>query len=508
MKTRALSFVIAALVIVGTTLAQERYAVIVPAAASAELVDSAYRATAQIAYEASPGDVVELLDGTSPRSVARFTVPEGHKKRRAFLLKKSRGWTMAIKFLHGARAEGQKKEAKAQLDAVRIPQVLALLGARGEATRALLFAHPSYRMKDDPRHVFTTPHFPNDAFLRATPEESIFGTQGAEKELDGLTVFFCPSRSDWGSSLYQNQVQRFFALLVTGRGGTWGGLAADEGELVRNALKGAVPRWPDNWKLREEERVFAMRTVAGPEVRRAERPAPPAPARTVVVFITDGSISSQERLAVERAVYPRLALEWAKAANPVEAGVIVFRGAGAHDTYPATPLALLANGKAAPGLSGFQSFINVKDVEANASNFAKGSEVGVATGKTVKISKMEPLGAAVDTAFGIREGLRAFEDLRPVDTAYMVFCGDVDTRETHKGKEAVAENKKLVQEVRAFALLHPKAHVIALYSGKAKGPAQAFYEAFAAAAGERGVYLERADDLEPVLRSLVAKGAR
>ena len=501
---RFLTFALSAFLLAGGAPAQDRYAIVVPSEASPELVDSAYRAMVRVAYEANADDVVELINGTSPRSISRVKVPEGHRNRRAFLLKQDRQWASAIRFLQTARAEGEKKSTE-EIDAVRIPQVLSFLGARGEEARVLLFAHPSYRLKDDAKHVFAAPLLPNDRFLDATREESLFGTRGAEKELAGLKVYFCSGRTDWGPSLYQQQVQRFFGLLVHGRGGSWGGLSADEGELVRNALKGTVPRWPEHWTLRAEEQTFAMRTAEGPVVRKE---LPPAPPRTVVVLLTDGSISSQQRLAVERDAYLRLSATWAKAPETIEAGLIVFRGAGSHDIYPVAPLTLSADGKPGTGLSGLHDFITAKEIKANESTFARGSEVGVRTGKTVKVSRMEPLGAVVDTAFGIREGLRTLADLRPVDQAYLVICGDVDTGEKHTGKQAEIENKKLVDELRSFSLLNPKARIVALYSGEAKGRAQAFYQSLAAAAGDRGVYLDDAADLEPLLRSLVGKSNR
>ncbi len=411
---------------------------------------------------------------------------------------------------------------------IKIPQFMDTCGGSFRSgsgdTRILLFGNPYYLDERDKDFVYGGGWYLSDGHPLADSKHSLFGCADKQGLLAGCTIDFCYLDHQFSSGLEETRIKRFLLVYMAELGATLSTFHTSEKIAVKRALKGAtdpvskdkIDRSDTKMEKRPADaptQVKAPTLQEKPKVLPADVPqAPvqvveavdtPKPSRTVVIVTTDGSMSSEERIVVEQPAHLRIAEESAKSSNPIEFGIVVFRGKGQHDSYPPVPLRLLADGSPGPGLKGFRNFFTAKDLEVDLGKYELGSEVGISSGRKVKVSRMEPLGAAVDTAFGLREGLRLFGSTKPSDLPILVFCGDCDCAETHKGKAVAVENQKLVEEVRAFALLNPRARVVSVYSGTAKGPAQAFFKDIAGAAGDRGVYLDRIETLESVMRLLL-----
>lgn len=484
----------ALLALPSAALAQEarpvHYVLAVPAAMRSESGLACLKTAAEMLLKDAPGGVVHVYDATTAEPMADpITVPSGNQKfRLRTVATPIKAWNLAFRARFSEDAE--------KLNAIRLPQLADVVARLPRPCRLLLLGDWRYRDARDPGFVWQDGCFPSDDHIAARRRDSLYGCADRAQQLQDVQVYFCTLSNDRASDSYGQAGRQFWARFVHAQGGRlvfWGPSLENAFRAFREGSEALVEK-----DLRLEPKgVLAM-------VRdRAQKPVivDTAP-RVRFVVVTDGSVSSTDRLAIERATYPRLLHDLARWPGQSEAGVVVFRGRGSHDIAPVVELKMDAKGQPTPPLAGMERFIVSKDVEVRVANFAPGSEQGSVTGQMMKVSRMEPLGSSVDTAFGLRQGLAMLAGLQPTDVPVLVFCGDCDVSETVTGNAIDIENKQLLGEVTAFARANPNAQVLSLFTGRTSRD-ESFFRGVAAAAGTRGVFLNRADQFERTLRDVI-----
>lgn len=468
------------------------YVIGVPARMTEADAGATLKGVLELILKGDPGSQVAVYDAFSlDPLLPSLAIPSGNQKRRLREVAQSVG---TLKKALQERMAGRDP----MVNMVRVPQFARVLARNTGTTRALIIGDGRYLDPRDGSFVFRDQTYPSDDHLLASPRASVFGTAGQAESLEGVSVYYCTVHDGFGT-LYRAALQRFWACYLNAQGGALV-LWTPSIETAMEKLRAGDETPIESDLTLAPSGGLMMLSAAAPKLVR-----PPEPSKTVVMFVTDGSISSKDRLALERAAYPRLASEFARSTTPIEFGVHVFRGKGGHDLLSPAPLTLLADGSPGPGLAAFLSFVKTKDVRATASSFAPGSEVATSSGREVLVSRMTPLGtSSADTGHGVREALRILSSLRPIDTPILVLAADTDSGEVYKGKAVATENARLLEEIRAFAASHPRARVVSIYSGHAKAPASGFFRAVSEAApGKRGVYVDRIDTMESVLQALL-----
>ena len=467
------------------------YVIGVPSAMQSEEGVRCLKTAAEILLQEPAGGVVYMYDATTGEDLGRpVTIPSGNQKRRL------RAVAPAIKAWNIALRKRFSEDAQ-KLNVIRLPQFMDVVARIPRPCRLFVLGDWRYRDARDASGVWPLRYTPSDDFIAARRIDSVYGCADRGDQLEGVRVYFSVRGAASASGEDEREAKRFWARFV-------------------NAQSGRLVLWSDVLETALREFLAGSDVLAEKSLRLEPRGALAMVENTVrkrvlvtdtpkirVWIETDGSISSGSRLVIERVTYPRLLREWAVAPATIEVGIGVFRGTGSHDTAPVAELELDGRGQPTAPLAGLERFITSKDVEASVAEFAPGSESGSRTGQKIKVSRMEPLGASVDTAFGLRESLRVLSELRPMDVPVLVFCGDCDTSERFSGAAIAVENKRLVDEVAAFARMYPNARVVSLFTGRKASRDEAFFRDVAAAAGKRGVFLDRPEQLESTLRTVV-----
>ena len=197
--------------------------------------DTVYRALVRLIVEDLPLNTrLEVYDAYHSKSITRVSIPNAKvfesPKTRANQFASSIGEIRQFLARDNARPSGPKPGFDG---AIRLPQFCDFLAQErplhdgNKKLPLLLIGSPLYQDAREPGFSMVDGYFPSDGHLRASREESVFGSNPGDGTSQRLLVYWAYFGEPWMSDLHREKVARFWSLYVERRRGRLASFSAD-----------------------------------------------------------------------------------------------------------------------------------------------------------------------------------------------------------------------------------------------------------------------------------------
>jgi hypothetical protein len=194
----------------------------------------------EFVLSAPAGSTFEIVDAVALNRIASFQIPQeevyGSPRLRAQKLDNDLSKVKEF-FAKGSQALPRL------LNAVKLPQLLTLVGERrrGSEQRLLVVGSPLYIDEEEDVFSMDSGYFPSDGHMMLPGDQSVFSTVGRESLLAGVRVYFALVEPAWRNHSHENRVKRFWSLYISREGGALISFAADPVVVFEQTLDASLP---------------------------------------------------------------------------------------------------------------------------------------------------------------------------------------------------------------------------------------------------------------------------
>lgn len=191
-------------------------------------------------------DQVIFLDGYHVKTIGKFTIPEGktYHNPKARLAKNREALAGLMQFAKSANAPNGDL-APSVTHAIRLPQLLRHVAgyyATGEKLDVLVLGSPLYDDPKEPALSFTNGAIPSDGHIKASRNQSVFGTKDTPQALNTINLHLVfENDAIFINDQHGYLLKRFWSLFLSGQGGTLASFTADKAAVLEDIKSGKVP---------------------------------------------------------------------------------------------------------------------------------------------------------------------------------------------------------------------------------------------------------------------------
>lgn len=176
-----------------------------------------------IKHTMNHGDTLQLFDAYSLEFIAKVTIPNEGKAYKNPIYRQQ-------KFSRQLKSIRQHIEqipvAGISINVPRFLEHLANGAFAGTSppnrqVNILVIGNAEHRELREPAFNMQNGWFPSDAYIKVSPEKSIYGTQGKQGLLTGFSISFLHINKpdEWYNELYRHRIERFWGLYIQSQGG-------------------------------------------------------------------------------------------------------------------------------------------------------------------------------------------------------------------------------------------------------------------------------------------------
>ncbi len=208
-------------------------------------------------------DQVIFLDGYHLKTISKFIIPAGktYHSPKARLAKNRKALAGLIQFSKSVSLPNGNL-APSVTQAVRLPQLLRHVAENyrpQDKLDVLVLGSPIYDDPKEPALSFVDAALPSDGHLKASRNQSPFGTKDMPDVLKNITLHLAFESEDiFINDQHRYLLKRFWSLYLSQQGGILASFTADKTALFER-IKSNIPAIKDNFTLGKETALEMIR---------------------------------------------------------------------------------------------------------------------------------------------------------------------------------------------------------------------------------------------------------
>lgn len=187
-----------------------------------------------------------VYDAFHIQTISTFDIPErkAFRSTRTRLNQFKRSIQSLRTFLQSSPPEIEASEMT-HMAAIRFPQWSDFIGKNqiqeNLDTRLVVLGNPLYLDDREPEYSMREDYFPSDGHLNLTTQESVYGTNGKEHQLNNVPIHWGFVQAPWINPAHEEAVSRFWKLYTQNQGGRLETFCLDLPTVFERLMDQSIP---------------------------------------------------------------------------------------------------------------------------------------------------------------------------------------------------------------------------------------------------------------------------